>query len=518
MVYEKKVFNVDKSNGYFQLIIPVEIDNVFLRENEVDIEKCLFEKGFILEENLGKEISDLLFFNVVKDTYNDMFNQYRLTGKQFDFFLEKKLVGNVENKVRKTFLKMNVLELNVVVPCNNLIDKKMIEGKTIMTFSLLLNASKKQCVEINGKTIDILNEDIVGMLSLYIDWQKEKFCNQGQNWVTNRSFLRETTTGEFIDFVHGGLNGGLSIPYRDKFILNFLNIKSFKEIETKLNKGKNSKSLEDKKYETYVQNAINFINAKNIFVNYHICDDELYKNLYSAVNVGNEIKQSDTDLLFKICHGKNYNQVYLSADEYFELVKRYFFRQWQETGCIYVCGTNSFGMIANNKCNINGDIMFSKYSLALFFSLYQRLLNISLQEYIKGVKSNGEQFIESYYNHLESVVFYEVSSEYQVQKLYDKLQANFRNNEITALITAEMEFHQNRRLNSLFKKLTEIGIYIAVISFVIAVPSYLATYLGVNDPRFSKIDHLLAGPLITFGFLIISIIIVYIYLKKVKYK
>lgn len=518
MVYEKSVFKVDKSNGYFQLIIPVEIDNLFLRDNNVDIEKCLAANGFVLEQNLGKEINELLYFNVVKDTYNEMFNQYRLDNGKYNFFLEKKLIDKSIKKRRNTFLKMNVLEFNVVVPCNDLSKTNLSQGKTILVFSMLLNASQEQTIEIDGSDINIAVEEIVGMLSSYTNWYTLNNNSIEESWVTSRSFFHNADKGEFINFIHGGLNGGLSIPYRDKFILNFLNIKTFKDIESKFKDRKYRKSLEDEKYETYFQNAINFINAKNIFVNYHICNDELYRNVYRGVNAKTDFKQHDIDLLFKICHGKNYKQIHLNDSEYLELVEKYFFRQWQETGCIYTCGTNSFGMIANCECNISGEIMFSKYSLALFFSLYQRLLNISFQEYTKGAKCNEERFVERYYDHLESVVFYEISSEYQVQKLYDMLQTNFRNNEITAQITAEMELHQNRRLNSLFKKLTELGIYIAVISFVIAIPSYFATYLGVNDPQFSKFDHFLAGPIIAFGFIIISIVIVYVYLKKARYK
>lgn len=198
------------------------------------------------------------------------------------------------------------------------------------------------------------------------------------------------------------------------------------------------------------------------------------------------------------------------------VIHKTFFLKWKDAGTLYTVARNSFGAITNERSPITSDTIFNIDYMAVFFALNQRVMNIELQESIKGVKlkkqkikTNSYQMINEYYKNLEKFVFYEISADEHLNALFVMLQKRFINQELTTTIMSEMEIHQSRRLNDIFEKLTIYGIYLAVIGIIISIGSYCVAFIADSKSlpsNYQGIINISANP---WGLIILGVVFLF---------
>lgn len=459
-----------RNDGYavYQMTMPVMVHESL----KVNYEQVFTERGYRHVDSVQKTTNDLLYFDIVEETFQDGFEMFY---KDYSDIDEKFLIRGAREK---TLLSFKVLEQSIIMPTK--CEKEKYSEYEMLYISLVV----EDTCEHNLKP-----ELVTSILSRY---ESKVF---GANVVASIFENEQDPAARY--FYHGKAYAADALDRKVQNLLKFLGITAYEQEVKNLNKedGKEAKLKINRKY----CEKLIFPNGKNMFVTFFINSDSYLNRIREAIDGG------DDDLLLNIYETSNCYNVFV-ADRV-KLVSEVFFRKWIKADSVTICSPNSFGMVCNQESKLDPELIFCKYNIAIFFSLQQRMMNIELQEILKGVKPNSYQEINNYYKRLEQVVFYEISSELQLQTLYSMMQYHFKNDEITAMINTEMEIHQNRRLNDLFKRLTEYGIYLAVVSLIIAIPSYFATYMGVPGLSFEKFSRTMANPLTFLGLTLVLLFI-----------
>ncbi|MFV0288699.1 MAG: hypothetical protein ACK5HR_04530 [Mycoplasmatales bacterium] len=471
----------DSENSIYQLVVPITMSN----ELKINYEEILKKNNF-KKENLANDVNDLLYLNVVEETYKQGFDTYINKCEETEFLI----ISNIKGK-RECYLELNILEIKFIFDNNSLeySDKK----KFFIT--ILLEDTKKQQ--------DIPKEQIITILS--------EFHNPEIN--TYGSMIKSKNKETY--FLHGNFSYN-SIANRFYNLLNFFE-------EEKFLKYKNLNNNSDRKDKLIkLSNNINFPFGKNIFILYYEKNEIYFNRVKKAIKEewnNFEEKSTSLTLISNIYETKHYYNIELK--NYKKIIEKCFYKKWINNDTIYVTTPNTFGVILKDNFQkahiLDPSIIFTKYALAIFFSLNQRILILDLQESIKGVKESTYENLNKYYKYTEKYVFYEVSPEIQLQQLYEMLQEHLKNNKLMAIINSEIEISQNRRLNNEFKKLTSYSLYISILALILAIPSYSATFYSIaNDYGniYVKISKVLSNPIVVIGIVVIVISISIIYLNK----
>lgn len=473
------------NNDMYQLVIPMLIDSELGINYDTLLEKKRFEKVEYTETT-----SDLLYFDVVPDTFKKGFIHYKFDNSS-DFRFKLNL-----NKIE--FLNFGVTEISFFIKKK---ETKSCLGKEIVYFTLLLEDDNEL-----GKKHG--QEVLMSLLSQY----------QSQHYGSKTTSSCLVNDQERIWLFHGNRKDNISLDNRFENIYNFFEVEAYQKSSNDIAKLKDidadyseALALHCAKYKS----AINFVYGKNIFINFYIKDDKYFERINNAIE--DKEDQSSYDLISNIYETKFESNIYLDNIE--QVILDSFYLKWLKMGSVCVSTANSFGVICNKKSTVNSNLIFEKYSLAIFIALNQRVLNILLQESVKGIKENSVTHFNEHYSNLEKFAFYEISSERQLQTLFEMMQSNFKNNELTSTIMSEMEIHQTKRLNDVFERLTNYGIYLAVLGLVIGVFSYFATFYSVAgeyNKYFQHLSKFLASPLFMLIFGIVFYLLTIAYLRKRK--
>lgn len=466
---------LESGTNYYQLTLPVLVSDKL----EVNYKQVLTSKQFIIKD-CDQLTSDLLYFNVITDTFEHGFEHYQLADDNFRFHLYKK--DSISNE-SKLFLNMKLQDFSIIIGNN---EDTLCEYTTVY-FCLLLACDSPQYNPFDDTVIS--SELITSCLSEY--------THNYQGHKNSSSCLYNPSTNARHFLFHGNSNSSSILPTRFHNVYNFFDIKKY---------DRNLKTVSDQSehVEKYGK-LLNFVNGKNMFIVFYIQDTAKYDSLMAAILNENK-SNADCSLLNNIYETKANGAKYISDVN--ELIESSFFTKWINNGSIFVSTTNSFGVFVNESSFVDPSLIFTKYSLAVFFALNQRVLNIELQEMIKGYKSNLYYVVDSYYRKLEKYAFYEISSDRQLQSLFVLIQTNFNNFKMHQLILNELELHQGRRLNTLFEKLTKYGLFIALISLVVAISSYFATFLGETDSMsqaYKLLARILADPFVLIVLVVIAL-------------
>lgn len=444
-----------KSNeSIYQITMPVLVD----KKLKINYDDAFAKKKFKKVKSMQKSTNDLLYLNIVTDTLQQAFTMYSRNYEEDNVQLE------FRDRNKKNMASFDVLEQSIII--NSDTHNKSNSSYDSLYFSVTL---KKH-------TCDLSQEQIICLLSNYTS-------KIGDKQVNSSVFTEEKE--EY--FFHGRNQQG-------NYPKNILNLLHYLKLDIESN---------EKYNDCFI-----FPNGKKMFVTYFINDDEYFNRIEKMLN-GTFEDQKDIDLLTNIYESENFFKMTISNPD--ELADSVFYKKWIKAGNIVSCTPNSFGMICNNKSTMRHDVLFCKYNIAVFFALQQRIMNFQLQEELKGTSPNNYDRINNMYKRMEQTIFYEISGEIQLQTLYNMMQYHFKNHEITELITNEMQIHQNRRLNDLFRELTKYGLYLAIFALAISLPSYFATFAGEYETGdlMQIFAMIFANPVSLFIIIFMS----YIYLK-----
>lgn len=477
--------NLLEPNDMYQLVIPMLVDS----ELEINYDSILRKKRFEKFEYTDVT-SDLLYFDVVPDTFKKGFTHYK-----FDNCSKFRFKLNLNNN---EFLNFGVKSISFYIKQNEI---KSCLDKEIVYFTLLLEDDCEM-----GKKHD--QEVVMSLLSQY---QSQHFRSK-----TTSSYL--VNDQKQICMFHGNRKENILLENRFEIMYNFFEVEAYKKSSNNIANMKDGEEGYKDVLATHkakYKSAINFVYGKNIFINFYINDNKYFERITNAIE--NKEEQSSCDLISSIYETKFESKIYL--DNIDQIILDSFYLKWIKTGCVNVTTTNSFGVICNEKSTVKSSLVFQKYSLAIFISLNQRVLNILVQESVKGIKDNSVTHFNEHYSNLEKFSFYEISSEKQLQTLFEMMQNNFKNNELTSTIMSEMEIYQTQRLNDVFERLTNYGIYLSVLGLVIGVFSYFATFYSVANEYnkyYQLISKFFANPLYMLIFGIIFYLVTIAYLRKRK--
>lgn len=459
----KKVKSDDKIKDVYMITTPIvlkdfyDFQKLYLNTDSKNLKEILLENFY--EVDLIDKSSDNLYLDVVKETF---YKDYEC----FSFFNKEDI-----NKYKKFILNQKTINSSIsfdLIDANIFIKKEDNSKRINMYLNLVVkNSSEKnkqevirrlsERISLDDKKVTGSFFDIDGLKTFYIIGSERHQITNVINYLF-RTEIKEDIS-YFIEFPFG----------KRSFLTSLIKDKQFFDLNSAIIDAKNKGTLEDKIYN----------NEFILETNYNYAD--IINNAYES---------------------KNYYETYLNKNE---IDKKFnYYSKWKNQGSIFNVSPMSFINILNEEHEINIykhlSNIFSKYIIGIFFAINERVLLLDLQENIKGVKENSPSTITSYYAQIEKKFFYEISAEEQIQELFTLLQKNFKNEELLKTIYEEIEIHENKRLNELFKRLTNYGIVIAVIALIIALYSYFATYLGTIDRYFYKfISTLLSDPFIMFG-------------------
>lgn len=495
--------NINRENtDIYQLVVPVLLPSIFTK----NYKRKLLEKEFLQENLNNDDILELLYLNVVQNTYLEAFEYHRKQlGKSNKFtinFTEMREEWNSNSKFE--YLEFDLIKYQLIFNKFDLTEKE-ISTSMYIVLTLAYEKNEKQ-----KNSIDFTNFLISSLSTLETTAIK--------NPIIQNSFI--TIDNTVIEFIHGSqieIDKELKSDYapRYEYLFDLFDIK-------------------DEKIRSIYHNKVNYPLGMNVYLNYYsVLSENTYRKFSRFLENPDDVRCNCSKPQGKHedeCHAKN--KLYLPilnklntskliniyVEDVDAIIEKLICKNFMKSGTLYLTGERNYGVIVESGSYLTAEQQLSSYAPAIFFSLNHKILNISIQEQLKGIESNKYKNLIKYHLRIEKYVFYEITAESHLQNLYERMQIQHRNQKSFDLINNEIEIHQNRHLNNIFEQLTNVGIYIAIASLMVAIPSYLATYSGIEGVELTQFELLLADPLIfliaTITILVLAMISLEIILKK----